>query len=470
MIKHWQQILPVDQYRVTTKGILSDYDRKIITLLYQPLIGPLSVSLYMTLWSELESNRLWTRESNHYNLMNVLGLPLKDIYEARLKLEGIGLMKAYKKKSQEDEAAFVYELLAPLNPEQFFTDGMLNIFLYKKVGKAQFSKLKRFFCDEAFDTSEYEEITVSFPDVFVSSNMDSLYIDEDSHKDLEAEEGTAFVSGMEAGSLDGFADKFDFQLFFAGLKSSLVSEQAFTGEIKTVIAKLAFIYGINPLAMQSIVLRAVDGKNEVDVEELRKAARDWYQIEHNQEYPSLSDKLQPAKYRSPSSGSAQKSKDEELIHHLERVSPRELLIQHSGGAEPSKADLQIVEDVMLKQKLPPGVMNVLLEYVMIMADMKLSKAYVEKIASHWARKNVKTVTEAMELARAEYKQSQARTAKAKQSSYSKKKEPVRTEVVPEWLKEGKNNTAAPAAEEDENFRKQVEELQAKLKKKYNAKG
>ena len=275
---------------------------------------------------------------------------------------------------------------------------------------------------------------------------------------------------MEAGSLDGFADKFDFQLFFAGLKSSLVSEQAFTGEIKTVIAKLAFIYGINPLAMQSIVLRAVDGNNEVDVEELRKAARDWYQIEHNQEYPSLSDKLQPAKYRSPSSGSAQKSKDEELIHHLERVSPRELLIQHSGGAEPSKADLQIVEDVMLKQKLPPGVMNVLLEYVMIMADMKLSKAYVEKIASHWARKNVKTVTEAMELARAEYKQSQARTAKAKQSSYSKKKQPVRTEVVPEWLKEGKNNTAAPAAEEDENFRKQVEELQAKLKKKYNAKG
>ncbi len=471
-MQHWQQLLPVDQYRVTTKGMLSEYDRKVITLLYQPLIGPLSVSLYMTLWSELESSLLWSQGSNHYSIMNTMDLSLKEIYEARRKLEGIGLLKVYNKKEEGDKSSFIYEMMAPLNPEQFFTDGMLNIYLYKKIGKAQFAKLKKFFCSEALDTSTYQETTVTFAEVFSSSHLDSsLYIEAgDAERDLEPEEGNVFVSEMEQGELGGFEERFDFQLFMAGIKHSLISEKAFTQPIKIVIAKLAYIYGINPIAMQSVVMRAVNGQDEIDVEELRKAARDWYQIEYNEEYPSLSEKVQPAKYRSGQEKPL--TKEDERILALERISPRELLIQHSGGSEPSKADLQIVEDVMLKQKLPPGVMNVLLEYVMIMTDMKLSKAYVSKIASHWARKNIKTVKEAMEFARAEYRQAQERANKPKQS-YSSKKQPIRTEIVPEWLKEAKNGEKTEIdrnTEEDEDFLQEVEELQAKLRKKYNAKG
>ncbi|MEH6942417.1 replication initiation and membrane attachment family protein [Bacillus sp. JJ722] len=468
MMNHWQQLLPVDQYRVTTKGILRDYDRKIIAMLYQPLIGPLSMSLYFTLWSELEANRLWGEESNHYCLMNTMCLPLKEIYNARSKLEGIGLLKVYKKHDQQEETTFLYELMAPLNPEQFFTDGMLNIYLYKKVGKGQFTKLKRFFSDDTWNEAEYKDTTKSFTEVF-SSQLDSLYVPSDDGYELEVEQGSTFVSENEVQDLEGFGDRFDFGLFFAGMKSSLISERAFTTEIQTAIAKLAFIYGINPIVMQSIVLRAVNVDNEIDVEELRKAARDWYQIEYNQEYPSLAEQVQPAKYKSDVR--KPQSKEEERIQLLERISPRELLIQHGGGGEPSKADLQIVEEVMMKQKLSPGVMNVLLEYVMIMTDMKLSKAYVEKIASHWSRKNVKTVKEAMELAKNEYKQAQNRNAKGKPSYSKKAQNPVRTEIVPEWLKNSEaNETAEVKSEEDADFESKKAQLQAKLKEKYKRKG
>ena len=117
MMNHWQHLLAVDQYKVMTKGMLADYDRRIISLLYQPLIGPLSVSLYMTLWSELESNRLWSQGNNHYSLMNTMSLSLNEIYQARSNLEGIGLLKVYKKTNEQKETAFVYELMAPLSPE-----------------------------------------------------------------------------------------------------------------------------------------------------------------------------------------------------------------------------------------------------------------------------------------------------------------------------------------------------------------
>lgn len=47
----------------------------------------------MTLWAEVEENRLWSESSTHHLLMNLLEMNLKDIFEARLKLEGIGLLK-----------------------------------------------------------------------------------------------------------------------------------------------------------------------------------------------------------------------------------------------------------------------------------------------------------------------------------------------------------------------------------------
>lgn len=143
MAQHWQEILPIDRYIVSANGLLYDYDRKVLTFLYQPLIGSTCLSLYMTLWAEVEENRLWSESSSHHLLMNLLGMNLKDIYEARLKLEGIGLLKTYMKKDEE-ERSFIYELIPPLTPEQFFQDGMLNIYLYRKIGKNHFARLKRF--------------------------------------------------------------------------------------------------------------------------------------------------------------------------------------------------------------------------------------------------------------------------------------------------------------------------------------
>jgi replication initiation and membrane attachment protein len=122
-----------------------------------------------------------------------------------------------------------------------------------------------------------------------------------------------------------------------------------------------------------------------------------------------------------------------LIKQLEEISPRELLKEISGGAEPTKADLQIIEEVMLNQKLTPGVVNVLIYYVMLRSDMKLAKTYVEKIAGHWARKKVGTVSEAMALAKEENRQYQEWAETKKKGRTSKKI--VRKEMVPDWLKE-----------------------------------
>ena len=46
-------LLPADRYNVINKTILSDTDKNILFTLYEPIIGPLAISLYFTFWNEL---------------------------------------------------------------------------------------------------------------------------------------------------------------------------------------------------------------------------------------------------------------------------------------------------------------------------------------------------------------------------------------------------------------------------------
>ena len=49
-------ILPADTYVVINKTILSESDRRIITMLYQPIIGGIATNLYFTLCMDLDKN------------------------------------------------------------------------------------------------------------------------------------------------------------------------------------------------------------------------------------------------------------------------------------------------------------------------------------------------------------------------------------------------------------------------------
>ncbi|MEH7391665.1 replication initiation and membrane attachment family protein [Bacillus sp. JJ1474] len=464
MVQHWQELVPIDRYVVAASGLLHAYDRKVLTFLYQPLIGSTCFSLYMTLWSELEENRLWSSSNSHHSLMNFMDLGLNEIYKARIKLEGIGLMKVYEKKD-EDARSFIYELIPPLTPEQFFLDGMLNIYLYKKIGKNQYSRLKRFFSEDKVDSKgNYFEVTKSFQDIFMTSHMDSISYDSEAEEMMQASEGKSFIRRDEQDRIQIIHDTFNFKLLEAGLNESLIPKEAFTKKVKNAVSNLAFLYGIDAIQMKNIVISAITEDNEINIEELRKSARDWYQFQHHDQLPSLVDRTQPMAQRTQIK--EPETKEEELLRALEITSPRQVLKDLSGGAEPSKGDLQIIEGVMFNQKLPPGVVNVLIQYVMLKTDMKLTKGYVEKIASHWARKKIKTAKAAIDLAKNEHRQyMEWGDGNKKPANYAGKKKPIRTEMLPDWFDE----TGTPVQEsinkqQDEDLELKKRELQETIKK------
>ena len=62
--------------------------------------------------------------------------------------------------------------------------------------------------------------------------------------------------------------------------------------------------------------------------------------------------------------------------------------------------------------MKPGVVNVLVDYVLKINNNKLIKSFVEVIASQWSKSGIETVEDAMNIAEKEYKKKKNITVKS----------------------------------------------------------
>ena len=120
-----------------------------------------------------------------------------------------------------------------------------------------------------------------------------------------------------------------------------------------------------------------------------------------------------------------------MIYVFENTSPYNFLRGRSNGAKPSTRDLGILESLLNDFKLNPGVVNVLIDYVLKINNKKLTKNFLEAIASQWKRLNIETVEEAMKAAEKEYK-------KMKKLNEMPKGQSMGKENLPEWFDQNIN--------------------------------
>ena len=124
-------LLPADKYVVVNKTVLTDKERKNLISLYEPVIGYAAVSLYLTLWRDLDRLELVSMDYNHHHLMSLLKCDLETIKNARKSLESVGLIKTYVK--QGDLNSYVYELYSPMSPKEFFAHPVFSVILYNNL-------------------------------------------------------------------------------------------------------------------------------------------------------------------------------------------------------------------------------------------------------------------------------------------------------------------------------------------------
>ena len=132
-------VLPADTFIVVNKTNLSDRDRNLLIMLYQPIIGSTSISLYYTLWSYLDKSEVLSNEWTHHHILRDMMISNSELVDAKEKLEAIGLIKTYMKQGNVNN--YIYELYSPISAHEFFNHPVLNIVLYNNVGKKEYENL-----------------------------------------------------------------------------------------------------------------------------------------------------------------------------------------------------------------------------------------------------------------------------------------------------------------------------------------
>ena len=399
-------ILPADTYVVINKSVINNEDRKILNMLYQPIIGPLPIMLYFSLWSDLDKLEILSDEYTHHHLVANMHLSLNEIVSAREKLEAVGLIKTYYREGTINN--YVYELYSPLSVSEFLNHPILNIVLYNNTGKKEYEKIVSYFKIPRINLSSFKDITVSFSDIFTSVPLTSFEVINDD------------VRKINKLKLD-INTNFDFNFLASSFPKNIDQNKVLTKENRELILNLSFIYDIDAMKMQNIIKSCFNERGTINKEELRKACRNYYQFDHGGILPSVISNVQPEYLRKPIGDNSKRAK---MIYTFETITPYELLCSKNNGAEPTKRDLKLVEDLIIDYSLKAGVVNVLIDYVLKTNENKLNRSLIETIAGQWQRLKIETVEDAMTLAEKEHK---------KYNKTIQKKEEIKEEKIPDWF-------------------------------------
>ncbi|MEI3609789.1 DnaD domain protein [Pseudogracilibacillus sp. SO10305] len=104
----------------------------------------------------------------------------------------------------------------------------------------------------------------------------------------------------------------------------------------------------------------------------------------------------------------EKAKLNELIQHLESITP-EQLIHEITDMNATKSDLNIIEKIR-QQAVPDPVVNAIL-YYMLYVNKQISWSYIQSLSKHLAQKEIKTARQTIEYLKKNHQQTEQQKTK-----------------------------------------------------------
>lgn len=365
-------LLKDDYFEVYLGSMITNNDKDVIYMLYQPIIGHDAVALYFSLYSEFKKHEsLIDYKPDHESLANLMNLTLQRIQEARRSLEGIGLLQTFYRKD-DNSTEYKYVLFAPKSPSDFFNDVLLKGLLVRNIGAKEVNRLINIYKSKTLTTDGFVEISESFTSVF--------------HPDLDSSSfSTEFSFDKSFGHHTRDITKgFDKGLFLNSLENNyhIKAKSIKTHELDE-LSKLALLYGVEEELLSEYVAQAVrpDG---VDLECVRKLCV------QDQTYSPI--KTSVYKSKEVYGGRSESAQRMEI---MSTMSAFDFLKMSNNNTMPSPSDINIINELSSKYGLTSQVINPLIHYVLSNYDNMLPTNLVYKIASSLARSGITTTVDAV---------------------------------------------------------------------------
>lgn len=464
----WKVIDPKDYIQIEAIDSITFKDVHALTKLYQPLIGTKAYSLYLSLFAALDFQTA-VKGATVSELLTKLDMGIPDFYHARVRLEGIGLLRIY--RSKEEKGYYFYEIVPPLAATDFFKDSLLRTLLIEKIGERLFREEMDGMLVQAKDKQQYEETTRSFLDVYHFDMQNKEVLSNTDFMPFDSPKQPKIVETIEN------VDSFDYTFFKAGLNKHFLNNDSLTPEIKELIYTFHVVYGIDEMGMQALILESADVESgQVNKNKFTKYVQDAYANQQKAKGLKSKEQLegQPTTNEPVVDQEALREKgfasnEIAIINHAKKTAPANYLrsIKDQKNGFVTTNEQWVLKELVEQSPLSKEVINILLNYILIMKEsVTLDKNYAMKIANDWAQSGVRSAEDALTKLREIYtkpSQPSTRMPNNQKSNYKKSyQKPKRAEKLPEWAQEQSQNTEKDdevvSAEEADSLQNRLERL------------
>lgn len=354
-------------FKINNQIALTGGDYKTLSLLYLPLLGIDSYSLYMMLsFFDCEGSY------DHKKVLDSLHFQSAKMLENSFaKLQALGLLKVFVNKQQN----LIYELAAPLSETEFLNNEVLKNLLEAEIGTTEIEKYSK----KKNSLRGYQEATKKFSEVFTTSTKTNLDV---------------FDNMIITKTKDNIAienEKFDYEFFKSLFDSAYIDNSVLeTEELKRTIYRVSYLFKLNEEEMHEAIFKTITVDKDLKLEDITNNAKKIFQKKNMGKNAKLQNVEKDAFINSSLDDETQ-----ELINHLELSSPADILRAVSNMA-PSVSELAMIDSLIAKTGFSPAVINVMILTVLKEKNGELpSYNYFEKIANTWGRAKIKTALDAL---------------------------------------------------------------------------
>ncbi|MDR2464974.1 MAG: hypothetical protein LBD38_01695, partial [Streptococcaceae bacterium] len=249
---------PETKFTLSSLRRVSDLEKESLMMLYQPILGPTAVSLYLTL--EGLETRLRGDSISFGELLRTTRLMKSEFVVALDRLEGIGLINTFQRLAIGEGYDFHLNLEPSLSRDEFLKNEPLATLLLIEMGQEYFSLMVDLTKPYEMEGIGFLEVTKSFYEVFGTP------ISQVHKEDLEKAMRLANPTGR---GLNLQTTPFDFRIF----RDVLLKEtglQLETEEQEKVLI-LAATYGLNEFSFVERLKAVVEtGDTHIPFDKLRE--------------------------------------------------------------------------------------------------------------------------------------------------------------------------------------------------------
>ena len=354
---------PSDIFEIRKTSLISNNDYEYALDLYAPIIGIKNVSIYFAFIAEEASV-----QKPHSEFLSKYRLSSGELESALSYLEAVGLVATYHKILGKRHL-YLYSIMAPRTPAQFFSNELLYGTLRSFLSEEECQKISKKYKTNTIDEG-FENVSERFVDVF-RPNLSNAPILQSGPVTGERRFGT-----LQLG--------FDNNAFIAALSNvnPTIKPAYITRDEVKRIARIAALYNYEESAMASFVADSYHPRNiigsRVDFDNLNELAMQnaKYEYLHKEKIKQTSSEIH---------GDAPTAK---VIRMMDNMSTLEFLTKLQRGNKPAPSDVKLIQTLVVDMGVPENVANALIFYVLGVQENALSSAYVTKLGASLVRAGI----------------------------------------------------------------------------------